>query len=262
MFLDEILRKKIEFVELQKRKEPIGELMKKIDELPPPRDFRKAFHSSKTTIKIIGEIKRASPSKGIIRRNFNPQHIARIYEKSGICAISVLTEEEYFKGSLEMLTLISNMVTVPVLRKDFIIDRYQIYQSRACKADAILLISSILKEEELKDFIDIANNIGIIPLIEVHTEEDLQKAINCGAEVIGINNRNLKTFEVDLSVTERLIRFIPDGKIVISESGIKSREDISRLRSLGVDGFLIGEAFMREEDIEKKVKEFLSGGFS
>ncbi len=262
MFLDEILRRKIKSLERDRERETIDNLLKRIEIVDGPEDFRKAIYESKAEIKIIAEIKRASPSRGIIRQDFYPEEIARIYQKAGACAISVLTEEEFFLGNLELLSMIAGVVTIPILRKDFIIDKYQIYQSRAYGADTILLMSNILDEKKLKEFIEIARKIGMEPLVEVHTEEDLKKGLDCGAEIIGINNRDLNTFKVDISVTEKLIRYIPDDKIVISESGINSREDLIRLKSLGVDGFLIGEAFMRENNIEKKVSEFISGGFS
>ncbi len=262
MFLDEILRRKIKSLERDRERETIDNLLKRIEIVDGPEDFRKAIYESKAEIKIIAEIKRASPSRGIIRQDFYQEEIARIYQKAGACAISVLTEEEFFLGNLELLSMIAGVVTIPILRKDFIIDKYQIYQSRAYGADTILLMSNILDEKKLKEFIEIARKIGMEPLVEVHTEEDLKKGLDCGAEIIGINNRDLNTFKVDISVTEKLIRYIPDDKIVISESGINSRKDLIRLKSLGVDGFLIGEAFMRENNIEKKVSEFISGGFS
>ncbi len=262
MFLDEILRRKIKSLERDRERESLDNLLKRIEIVGCPKDFRKAICESKAEMKIIAEIKRASPSRGIIRKDFYPEEIAKIYQKAGACAISVLTEEDFFLGSLGFLSMISEIVTVPILRKDFIIDKYQIYQSRAYGADTILLISNILDEKKLKEFIEIARKIGMEPLVEVHTEEDLKKGLDCGAEIIGINNRDLNTFKVDISVTERLIRYIPDDKLVISESGINSRGDLIRLKSLGVDGFLIGEAFMRENNIEKKLMEFISGGFS
>ncbi len=218
--------------------------------------FLHAF--KKGTPVIIGEVKKASPSRGIIRDNFNHIEIAKTYEKAGIGAISVLTDEKYFMGNIAYLKEIRKEVNLPLLRKDFIIDPYQIEEAFYAGASAILLIAAILSDKEIKEYIHMAESLSIDVLVETHNQEDINKAINAGANIIGINNRDLRTFKTDISLTQKLLYNIPKDKIVISESGINKPYDISYLTSLGVDGFLIGEAFMKENDIEKKIKEMLN----
>jgi indole-3-glycerol phosphate synthase len=254
-----LIHKKKEVNELKSRF-PLSKMLKAIERnagKDPRRDFKKAI-SHQRSVTIIGEIKKASPSEGILRHDFNALKIAEIYEYTNIKAISVLTETHFFKGRTSYLKTVRAITSKPILRKDFIIDRYQIFESALYSADAVLLIASILTDEELKNYIKDLRSFDIDAVVEVHNQHDLNKALNAGATIIGINNRNLSTFEVDLEVTEKLVRNIPKGKVIISESGINRREDIQRLRTIGVNAFLIGTAFMRAEDIMAKVNELIS----
>lgn len=204
---------------------------------------------------LIAEVKKSSPSQGIINENINPVEIALKYQACGAGAISVLTEEEFFMGNNEYLSDIRAKVDIPILRKDFIIDPYQIYHSRYLGASVILLIVAILDNDRLKEYLMIADSLGLDAIVEVHTEEELFRAIDIGVRIIGINNRNLNTFEVDLKTTKRLMKLIPEDRLVISESGIKTAEDISYLKNLGIKGILIGETLMRSKDICIAIKE-------
>lgn len=255
--LGEILEHKHQEIEERKTLLSQEKILKEIKLLPPPRDFKSTISQS-DRINLIAELKKASPSKGVLRENFSPTEIAKIFEISGADALSVLTEEKYFKGNINYLKEIKKVSSLPILRKDFIIEPYQIYESRYYEADAILLIACILSEEELKKFTEIAKGLSLEIIAEVHTEEDLKKVLKIkDLDIIGINNRNLFTFEVDLETTVRLKRLIPEEKIVVSESGIDSYEDVMYLKSLGVKAVLIGEAFMTAEDIKAKVKKIM-----
>ncbi|MBI2556701.1 MAG: indole-3-glycerol phosphate synthase TrpC, partial [Planctomycetes bacterium] len=212
---------------------------------------------SGTNIRIIAEIKKASPSLGIIREDFNPVEIARIYETNGAAAISVLTDEKFFQGSLSYLTGVKKSVNLPVLRKDFIVDPYQIYEARSAGADAILLIAALLSWEEMQRYLDLASELGMECLVEVHSETELKMVLKTNARIIGINNRDLATFKTDLETTLRLKPMIPAEKIVVSESGIKSRVDVEKLMEEGVDAILVGETLMKSDDISAKLRELL-----
>ncbi|MCL2206495.1 MAG: indole-3-glycerol phosphate synthase TrpC [Fibromonadales bacterium] len=202
----------------------------------------------KDGISFICEVKKASPSRGVIVEDFPYLKIAKEYEAAGASAISVLTEPEFFKGEDEYLQCIAKEVKIPVLRKDFIIDAFQIYEAKFLGASAVLLICAILENEKLKKFIELAHSIGLSSLVEVHNEEETENALNAGAKIIGINNRDLKTFNVDLQTTKRLCSLIPSHAIKVSESGIKTPEDMQFLRECGVDAVLIGESFMLAQD--------------
>ncbi|MEK7306744.1 MAG: indole-3-glycerol phosphate synthase TrpC [Nitrospirota bacterium] len=256
MFLNEILRYKKDEVKEKKSARALSELKSKISELPPAIPFGNAI-SKTDKISLIAEVKKASPSKGIIREDFDPVKIARIYEESLASAISVLTDKAFFQGELEYLTLIREAVKIPLLRKDFIIDEFQIYEARAYGADAILLIAAILDKTQLAEYQHLACELGLDSLIEVHSEKEVEKAIYSDADIIGINNRDLSTFDTDIKTTTRLIKLIPDDKIVVSESGISTRDDILTLKDQGVDAVLIGETLMKSDDIGKKIKELL-----
>ncbi|MEJ5168944.1 MAG: indole-3-glycerol phosphate synthase TrpC, partial [Arcobacteraceae bacterium] len=220
----------------------------------PPRDVRKVLTSTKEDrVKIIAEVKKASPSKGIIREDFDPLLIADIYSKNGADAISVLTEPHYFKGNLEYLTQIRRYVPTPLLRKDFIVDKYQIVEALVYGADFILLIAKALSTKELKELYEYALHVGLEVLVEIHDIEDLKKAMSAGAHIIGINHRNLETFEMDMTLCEKLIPMIPNGKIIVAESGVDNPEIIKHLADVGADAFLIGEHFMRQDDIGAEV---------
>jgi len=252
--LEEIVSHRRKGVAKSKANAPLAKLRDRINKLAPPRDFKEAI-SPPGKLNLICEIKRASPSSGLICKEFHPQDIARTYEKNGAAAISVLTEDKYFQGDILHLLSVKQSVTIPVLRKDFIIDEYQIYESRAFGADALLLIASLLEVKKIIEFLEISKNLGIGAILEVHSEEDLEKALLTSSEIIGINNRNLKDFSVDLNVTKKLMRKIPQGKIVISESGIKTREDVYLLKNTGINAILIGQVLLESEDVGRKLEE-------
>jgi indole-3-glycerol phosphate synthase len=222
------------------------------------RDFQKAV-SGRSGVNIIAEIKKASPSAGIISGKFDPSEIAGKYSRSGAAAISVLTEEKYFKGELEYLSEARKNSDVPILRKDFLIDEYQLYEAAAYGADAALLIVSILEPQILTELIGRAREIGICPLVEIHDEKELDIAVKAGADVIGINNRNLKTLKVSLDTAARIIEKAPKDKIYVVESGIKTRKEIEMYVNKGVNSFLIGETLMRSGDIPSMIGELKNG---
>ena len=207
--------------------------------------------------RIVAEIKRSSPSKGLIRADFNPVVIARDYADHGASAISVLTEEKFFQGSLTYLEEIKGAVAVPLLRKDFIIDPYQLTEARSYGADAILLIAALLESTVLRDLRETATALSLDSVVEVHNEEELDRALDAGAEIIGINNRNLKTFEVSLATTEKLAPRVPGGTLIISESGIDGAEQIRQVERWGIHSFLIGESLMRAPNPGEKLQELL-----
>lgn len=215
--------------------------------------FEKALNSG--DMAFICEIKKASPSKGIINEEFPYLSIAQEYEKAGASAISVLTEPYWFLGKDEYLTRIKNKVGIPVLRKDFTVDPYQIYEAKLLGADAVLLICSILDKEKLRSYVEIAHGLGLSALVEAHTEEEVENALKANARIVGVNNRNLKTFEVDLNTSIRLRRLVPESVLFVSESGIKTGEDIKNLRKNQVNGVLIGETLMRSGKIGEKLAE-------
>jgi indole-3-glycerol phosphate synthase len=215
--------------------------------------FEKAIVADDIT--FIGEVKKASPSKGVIHKTFPYVQIAKDYEAAGISAISVLTEPHYFKGENIYLTKIHKAVQTPLLRKDFIIDSYMIYEAKVLGASAILLICAILDKDTLKSYINIAHSLGMSALVETHNKKEIDMALRAGARIIGVNNRNLKTFKVDISLTQRLREYVPKDIIFVSESGIVSADDIRTLRCIGVNSALIGETFMRSPDISAELKK-------
>lgn len=259
MILSKIIEEKRREVDKLRKKNNINELKKKAESLYIRSAFKKNI-SRKGHINLIAEVKKSSPSQGIICVNFDPIKTALTYQAAGASAISVLTDERFFDGKIEYLKMIKERVTLPVLRKDFIIDEYQIYESLIHGADAVLLISHILTQEELIRYLEIVKNLGMDAVIEVHNEEDVEKALASRALIIGINNRNLDDFSVDMTCTQRIIRLIPETKIIIAESGIKSYEEVMFLKSLGVNAVLIGTAFMSVENIADKVKELMREG--
>lgn len=256
MILSRIIEDKRRTVDEAKRVKPQEALVKEVAHAYIKSAFKRNI-SRPHHVNLIAEIKKASPSKGILRGDFNPAKIAVTYQANGASAISVLTDERFFEGKLEHVKLVKERVTLPVLRKDFIIDEYQIYETAVSGADAMLLIAELLSKDEMKRFYDIATGLGLDVLVEAHNEEDLGKALAIDAEIIGINNRDLHTFKVDLGVTQKLIRHIPPNKVIVAESGIKTYEDMMFLKSLGVNAVLIGEAFMEAEDIGAKMRELL-----
>ncbi|MDP2972160.1 MAG: indole-3-glycerol phosphate synthase TrpC [Deltaproteobacteria bacterium] len=258
MFLEKIIKIKREEVDKKKTLLPPEEVEERVRQLPPPRDFMKAF-SRNESIVLIAEIKRASPSLGMIREDIDLCQMINQYQAGGASALSVLTESNFFKGGLSDLRQVREGTALPVLQKDFIIDPFQIFEGRAAGADAVLLIAAILERGQLKDFVKLTMELQMTPLVEVHDEYDLEKISNLVLPLIGINNRDLKTFEVDLKTTLRLKRRIPPRTKVISESGIKSSGDVRLLREAGVDGILVGEILMRSSDPASKIKELLKG---
>jgi indole-3-glycerol phosphate synthase len=256
MILDDIIEAKLIEVRDAKIKMPLDLLMKEAQNIKLASSFRSNI-SRPHHVNLIAEIKKASPSKGVIRKDFDPGKIAATYQACGAQAISVLTDEKFFQGKLEYIKAVKECSSLPVLRKDFIIDEYQIYESLVAGADAILLICNILTQDELNKFHLLAILLGLDVLVETHDEEDMEKAINSGASTIGINNRDLDTFKVDITATERLAKLVPSHRTIVSESGIKTCEDIMFLKSLGVNAVLIGEAFMEAPDIGAKVQEIL-----
>ncbi len=224
------------------------------------RNFKSLLHFSQKNKKnnIIAEIKKSSPSAGIILQNYFPEEIAVQYEKSGAGAISVLTESHFFNGHVDHLSLINIKSNLPILRKDFIVDSYQVYESKVFKADAILLIASILDDIQINEFIDIANEVGLDCIIEIHDQYELDRAIKINYPIIGINNRNLDSLSVDTNNTINLINKIPDNFTVIGESGIKSFSDIEKYNNKGIYNFLIGESLLKSQNIKLKFNELLN----
>lgn len=253
MILDDIVAYKIKQIEEEKREMPLKEFEDKIQDIVT-RDFKAALN--KPGINIISEIKKASPSKGIIKPDFDPVAIAKVYEQISIDAISVLTEKKFFMGSDEYIAQVKGVTSKPVLRKDFIVDEYQIFQAKKIGADAILLIVAVLGKR-LKDFYKLAKELGLNCLIEVHSREELEIALEAEGEIIGVNNRDLRDFTVDLKTTEKFMKYMPKEDIVVSESGIKTPEDILYLKSIGVNAVLIGETFMRNIEDIQAVEDFI-----
>lgn len=258
MILDEINERTRADLEKRKKDLPLDLLGRSLSSNPfTPRDVKPYLTATKEEpIRIISEVKKASPSKGIIKEDFDPIAIAQAYSNSGANAISVLTEPHYFQGNLEYLTAIRRYVPTPLLRKDFIIDKYQIVEALVYGADFILLIAKSLGTKELKELYDYALHVGLEVLVEIHDKEDLTKAMKCGANIIGINHRNLDTFEMDMELCDKLIPMIPNGKIIVAESGVSNTETIKRLSGIGADAFLIGEHFMRVPSIEDELTKF------
>ena len=254
MILDDIIAKQKTRIENEKKEKDIETLKQEVLSLPSSKNFFFENSLKSKDFSFICEIKKASPSKGVIVEDFPYTDIAQEYEKAGASAISVLTEPHFFKGNDLFLKDVADIVNIPVLRKDFIIDEYQIYQAKLIGADAVLLICAVLDESTLKNFINIATSLKLSCLVETHNEEEIKKALSCNAKIIGINNRDLKTFNVDINTSLKLRKFIPENKILISESGIKTAQDIKMLKDAGFNGALIGESMM----LSKDKKQFLS----
>jgi len=256
VILDEIIKKTKSDLEAKKAKMPLEWLGRSLAYNPyQPRDAKKALASTpENPYRLICEIKKASPSKGVIRADFDPLMIAKEYELGGADMFSILTEPHFFQGDLEYIPMVRRYSPVPILRKDFIVDEYQIIEALVYGADIILLIAKALTKQELKSLLEYTRHVGLEALVEIHDAEDLTKAIFAGADIIGINHRNLETFEMDMSLSEKLIPMIPNGKIIVAESGITNHEQVVELSKIGVDAYLIGEHFMRQNDITAEVK--------
>lgn len=261
MFLKKIVEQKKEEIKGKKGKSYLSEIKGKIADARATRDFREALERTgeghpPESPRLIAEVKKASPSKGVLRDPFDPAGLAAIYQENGASAISVLTDRSFFQGCLDHLEQVHAKARLPILQKDFVIDMIQIYEARAFGADAILLIGGILEANEIKEFMDLAEELSLDVLVEVHHEDELEHVLEM-AKIIGINNRDLETFETDLGTTLRIIREIPDNRIVVGESGIQSHDDVRRLAEAGVDAILVGEVFMLASDPGAKVRELL-----
>jgi len=257
--LEKILQTKSDEVKKAKSIKSIKDLESEINFVNDERDFLNAIISKheKKLSAVIAEIKKASPSKGVIRSDFNPSLIAKSYEDGGAACLSVLTDEDYFQGELGYLKEVKAACQLPVLRKDFIIDAYQIYESKSAGADCILLIAAALELDQMKEFEEIASTLNMNVLVESHNLEELKNALQLKTQLIGINNRNLKTFDVSLDTTFDLKKEIPQDRIVITESGIFTHDDLKLMNDHGIFTFLIGEAFMRDKDPGNSLNNFL-----
>jgi indole-3-glycerol phosphate synthase len=222
---------------------------------PPPRDFAAALRAP--GVSLIAEVKRASPSRGLLRHDFDAVELARVYEANGAAAISVLTDQHFFQGNLGHLQAVRRTVGLPVLRKDFILEPYQVYEACAAGADAALLIVAALSDGDLTALHALVGELGMAALVEVHNEAELERALRIEPRVVGVNNRDLRTFEVDLETTARLRRHIPDDVVLVSESGVHTRADVERLAAIGADAMLVGESLVRTKDVEGKVRELV-----
>jgi indole-3-glycerol phosphate synthase len=254
MFLNTIVAETREELEQRQKTMPLAELEAVIREKPSPLDFVTALKGD--SLRLIAEVKRASPSRGVLRADLEPVKLAETYARGGAAAISVLTEAHYFQGSLVDLEAIRRKLPdMPLLRKDFILEPYQVFESRAWGADALLLILAILDDSKLKELLSLSHELGMQCLVEVHNEEELKRALAADARIIGINNRDLDSMTVDLNVTRRLRPLIPSDRLVVSESGIKGRDEIQQLKELGINAVLVGEALVTASDVAAKLKE-------
>ncbi len=256
--LQEILRNKREELKHSKNTVPLNDLKAKSRDVEATRPFKETIKREQSQpVNFIAEIKKASPSEGIIRKKFSVSEIISIYDRKDVNAVSVLTEQRFFEGSLDYLNTVRQKTVKPLLRKDFIIDEYQIYESRAGGADAILLIVTALDRHQLTDLLGLSKELSLECLVEVHNLKELDTALSCKADIIGINNRNLNTLQTSLSTTFELVKDIPEGKIIVSESGVNTRDDVKALESAKVDAILVGTTLMKSEDIGAKIDELM-----
>ena len=255
MVLKEIIDYKRQELEHLRRRVSLKDVRRKAADAEASRGFLEALKAP--GIQIIAEVKKASPSAGVIRSDFDPLKIARIYEDSGAVCLSVLTDEKFFQGSLASLEKIRGAVALPLLRKDFTLDEYHLYEARAHGADAVLLIARILEDSRLKDYTALARDLGMSALVEVHEEKELDRAKKVGADLVGINNRNLNTLKVDIETSVRLSKEVPIGAILVSESGISKPDQIQRLTDCGIHAFLIGESLLRAQDPGRALRALL-----
>lgn len=261
MILDDIILKTKQDLEIREKEFTLDWLGRSLAfNARQPRPIHEYLKSTDDEpYRIIAEVKKASPSKGVIREDFDPLAIAQAYERGGANAISVLTEPHFFQGDLEYLAGIRRYVGTPLLRKDFIVSKYQILEALVYGADFILLIAKALGQAELKELLNYSRHLGMEPLVEIHDKKDLTKAIFAGADIIGINHRNLETFEMDMELCHKLIPLIPNGKIIVAESGIYEHGQLEDMRKVGVDAFLVGESFMRQDDVEGAIRKLKTG---
>ncbi len=255
--LNKILARKVEENNERSAKVSIDELKKQIEAADKPRGFIQSMRNKIAAgdAAVIAEIKKASPSKGVMRENFIPADIAKSYAANGAACLSVLTDEDYFQGCTDYLKQARAACELPVIRKDFIIDDYQVYEARAMQADCILLIVAALDDDKLKSLLKLANNLGMDVLMEVHDEEEMRRALKTDCELIGVNNRNLRTFETSLDTTLRMQTMVPNERLLVTESGIHSADDVSMMRENDVHAFLVGEAFMKVDEPGEKLAE-------
>jgi len=256
--LSQIAAKKKARIAEAKIKVPLAAIKERLPDAEAPRPFNEALLIP--GISVIAEVKKASPSKGDFNLMFPVDELAQHYEKGGARAISVLTEEDFFRGSAADLIQVRRVVRLPVLRKDFIIDSYQLYESRIMGADAVLLITGLLEEKEVTAFLDLCNELGLAALVETHSEVEIKTALRAGAKIVGINNRNLQTFTTDVSHTIQLASLVPDELLLISESGIHTARDVDLLAAAGVDAMLVGESLICHCDPAKKIQELVREG--
>lgn len=254
--LENIMTQKRLEIAAAKSARPAEQLVELLADAPPVRDFLGALRRG-NALEIIAEVKKASPSAGLIRADFNPVQIARIYEEHGAACISVLTDEHFFQGHLDYLRAVRQAVSIPVLRKDFLLDRYQVLEARAAGADCVLLIAECLDDCRLRDLYFYASELGMTALVEIYEPDNLDRVLKLGAELVGINNRNLRTFVTSLEHSLQLRERVPAEVVLVSESGIHSRADTARLEAGGVRAALVGETLMRSDDIGAKLKELL-----
>jgi len=258
--LKKICDSKLEHVKKCQEQKPLAEIKAEAKAASPARGFEQSLRNAKNknACGLIAEIKKASPSKGLIREDFNPAEIAKAYEAGGASCLSVLTDEPYFQGNNEYLIEARNACNLPVLRKDFMLDPYQVIEARAIGADCILLIMAALELEQALELESTAKSYNMDVLIEVHNEEELQQGLNLNSKLIGVNNRNLKTLSIDLLTSEILAQNIPDNYLIVSESGLETPEDLKRMKNIGINTFLIGTSLMKQDDIELATKSLLT----
>jgi indole-3-glycerol phosphate synthase len=253
--LDEIVDWKRQEVAQRKQALRLADVQSSVPHAPPARDMYAALRAP--GVSLIAEVKRASPSKGLLRPELHPEVLARQYERAGASAISVLTDERYFQGSLDDLRAARGAIGLPALRKDFVIDAYQVYEARAAGADAILLIAAVLEDDELASLYRLARELGMSALVEVHDLDELERALRISPRIVGVNNRDLRTFEVDLQTTARLRAHVPPEVVLVAESGVHCRQDVERLAEMGADAMLVGESLVRADDPGPKIAELL-----
>lgn len=253
MILDEIAERTRVRVSARKQEKSLEAVRAQAEALDANTGFPFEQALKREGISFICEVKKASPSKGVIAEDFPYLQIAKEYEEAGAAAVSVLTEPYYFQGCDDYLRDIAQTISIPVLRKDFTVDAYQIYEAKLLGASAVLLICALLDEKTLREYLDIAHSLGLSALVEAHTEEEVQQALRAGARIVGVNNRNLKTFEVDVTTSVRLRKLVPEDVVYVSESGIRNRADVAKLRENGTDAVLIGETLMRSADKRREL---------
>lgn len=259
MILDDILAEKHREIEIAKGRLSLEELAKRVSSPRITRGFRQALQDAPTKPALIAELKRKSPSRGMLRERFDPVSLAQQLQEAGASALSVLTDERFFGGNLELLRDVQQFTDIPVLRKDFIIDAYQLYEAAVACADAVLLIVQVLSEAQLREFLRLAGQLGLDALVEIHAEEELARALAAGASLIGINHRDLRTFTMHPQTSAKLVPKVPSGCVIVAESGLQHRDEIRRLAQLGVHAVLIGESLMTAPDPVAKIRELFDG---